>query len=101
MIGSLTRLAERRCYHCRNFVGDARYGHCRLDPPTVSPLLAEHPSAKREAEFVVRNRAGDVDCNYPPVTPTTCWCRRGYARHWRRWLNFPLVERMLSEADAK
>ena len=100
----MQRLADRRCYHCKNFVGDARYGHCRANPPQVGPLLAEKASARTAAAFVVRNDPGDVDCNYPPVNPTTCWCRSGYRRHWRRWQQFPAIERLtapVKEADAK
>jgi len=97
MMQLVRRLAERRCWHCRSFVAgtSAGVGHCRANPPTVMPLLAEKPSARTENTFVVRNDGGDVDCNYPPVNPVTCWCRSGYRRHWARWLQFPAVERTL------
>ena len=65
MTNLLNRLADRRCYHCRNFVAGtiAGAGHCRFNPPTVMPQLTEKPSTKTERAFVVRNDAGDVDCN--------------------------------------
>lgn len=86
----LSRFCDRRCYHCRAFVGEARFGHCRLNPPQVSPMLVEKPSGKIADAYVARNDAGDIDCNYPPVNPVDSWCL-SYRRHWRRWWGF--VER--------
>jgi hypothetical protein len=76
----LSRLFEKRCCHCRNFVGDAKFGHCRALPPQVNLRMLE-----RSEQRVVCTKDGDVDSNYPLVNPQWWWCGTLYRRHWRRW----------------
>lgn len=68
MIG---RIFEKRCYHCRNFVGDLKFGHCRALPPQVNLRMVE-----RGEQRSVCTKDGDVDSNYPLVNPQWWWCGR-------------------------